>query len=131
MGFVLDKVLGAGNAPNYDLNQQHIDYLRNLPRGFKLILPNGKNYYCFHNEPKNLWNFPDKINQEYFKNNYIFDSNTIGVIQGHLHLSKIDNFNPKRIVIGQLCNSNHHTGEHQGANYALLTEENGVEFKEL
>lgn len=119
-----------GNPPDFNLSKEHLQYLKNLPRGFRLVLPNGYNYYCFHNEPFNLWNFPDKITEEYLKEKYDFDAFTIGIIQGHLHINHVDNFNPKRIVIGQLCNNNHHTGENNGGNYALLTDK-GIEFKKL
>jgi len=83
-------------------------------------LPNGLNYYCFHNEPKDLWSFPDKITESDYKSSYIFDNKTIGVIQGHLHLNKVDNFNPKRIVLGQLCGSNHHKPEEKSGNNLYL-----------
>jgi hypothetical protein len=114
----------------YNLDGAQVDYLRNLPHGFKLILPNGTNYYCFHNQPKELWNFPDKITEQEFKERYIFDNKTIAVLQGHLHLNHIDYFHPWRICIGQLCGSDHHTGNKNGGNYALLTE-NGIEFKKI
>ena len=126
--FVTQRVLG--NPPNFNLSKEHLNYLENLPRVFKLILPNGFNYYCSHNLPKDLWSFPDKITESLFKNNYAFDYQTIGIIQGHLHLNKIDSFNPKRYVIGQLCNSNHHTGQNTGGNYLLLTEK-GLEYKKI
>lgn len=126
---VLDKnhTIDSG----YNLPKHQIEYLSKLPRGFKLILPNGFNYCCYHNEPQNLWNFPDNITKEYFKSNYIFDSKTLGVVQGHLHLNRVDNFTPKRYVLGQLCGSNHHKPEEKsGNNYGLITEK-GFEFKKI
>jgi predicted phosphodiesterase len=126
--FVTQRVLGK--PPDFNLSKEHLQFLENLPRGFKLILPNGLNYYCFHNLPKDLWSFPDKITEEQFKHNYTFDSQTIGVIQGHLHLNKVDNFSPRRYVVGQLCDGNHHTGQQNGRNYLLLTEK-GIEYKKL
>lgn len=122
--FVTQRVLG--NPPQFNLSKEHLQFLDNLPRGFKLILSNGLNYYCFHNLPRDLWSFPDNITEQEFKSNYVFDSNTIGIIQGHLHKNKIDNFNPKRYIIGELCNSSNGNGN----NYILITE-NGIEYKKL
>lgn len=129
--FVLDRVMGSIN--DYNLTIQQLNYLESLPIGFKLILPNGQNYYCFHNEPRNLWNFPDRISEEYLRKNYIFDDHTKGICQGHLHKNQIDVFKGtpiKRYVIGQLCNSDHHSGNNNGKNYAILTEA-GIKFKKL
>jgi predicted phosphodiesterase len=114
----------------HDITSEQLYFLNKLPIGLKLVLPNGDNYYCFHNEPNNLWNFPYDIDDQYLKSNYFFDDKTIGIIQGHFHLNRVDNFNPIRFVVGQLCESNHHTGEKNGRNY-LLIKENGVEFKKL
>ncbi len=129
--FVTQMVIG--NPPNFNLSGKHLQFLENLPRGFKIILPNGDNYYAFHNEPKQLWNFPDKINEEYFKSNYIFDERTLGVVCGHLHRNQIDTFpniKTKRYVVGQLCGKDHHSGENTGRNYLILTEK-GLEYKKL
>ena len=41
------------------LTQQHLDFLRSLPRGFKLTLPNNKHYLCYHNRPQCLWSFTE------------------------------------------------------------------------
>ncbi len=130
-GLETDRILGK--APEFNLSKEHLNYLKSLPRGFRLILPDGNNYYCFHNEPFNLWNFPDKISEEYFKSNYIFDDRTISVLCGHLHKNQADifpNIKTTRTVIGQLCNRNHHNGKNNGGNYALLTE-GGIELKTI
>jgi len=127
--FVTQRVLGK--PPEFNLSKEHLQFLENLPRVFKLILPNGYNYYCSHNLPKDLWSFPDKITPEYFRSNYIFDEKSLGIIQGHLHLNKIDNLTPKRYVVGQLCKSDHHRDKNKkGGNYLLLGE-NGIEYKAL
>lgn len=126
--FVTQRVIGK--APEFNLSKEHLQFLENLPRGFKLNLLDGHNYYCFHNEPKNLWNFPDKIDEFYFRDNYISDKNSLGVIQGHLHINHIDNFIPKRYIVGQLSGKNHHTGDNTGGNYLLLTEK-GLEYKKI
>lgn len=121
------------DADIYDLTQQHIDFLRKLPIGFKLILPNGKYYLCYHNEPKDLWSHKDYLNANQFQDAYPIKNDCLGVIHGHLHSNFIHEYQglvTKRIGIGQLCNSNHHTGENNGKNYGLLTE-NGIEFKKI
>jgi len=122
----------------YDLSQQQIDFLRKLPIGFKLILPDNSNYYCFHNRPNDLWSFTEEaFTTDSFRKTYPFDNKTLGIIQGHNHRNfrvdyvlKPEYYSISRYSIGQLCNSNHHTGENNGRNYALLTEK-GIEFKKL
>ena len=126
--FVTQIVLG--NPPKFNLSPEHLEYLQKLPRGFRLILPNGLNYYCFHNRPKSLWDFPDKISASDFHADYTYDSKTLGVIQGHLHRNQIDDFVPKRYVIGQLSGKDHHTGENTGGNYLILSEK-GLEYKKI
>jgi len=121
------------DADIYDLTQQQIDFLRKLPIGFKLILPNGKYYLCYHNEPKDLWSHKDYLNANQFQDAYPIKNDCLGVIHGHLHSNFIHEYQglvTKRIGIGQLCNSNHHTGKNNGKNYGLLTE-NGIEFKKI
>jgi len=125
---VLDKSHTIDSG--YDLPKHQVEWLTSLPRGFKLILPNGKNYYCFHNQPLDLWTHPDKITEIEFREKYIFDDNTLAVICGHCHTNKIDEFTPKRILIGQLAGDDHHTKSQNGGNYLLLTEK-GLEFKKL
>lgn len=133
--FVFGKILG--DTPEYDLTIQHLNFLEKLPIGFKLILPNGNNYYCFHNEPKDLWGHTCEIPTDIFRKTFLFDNKTVAVIQGHLHRNLRTDYVLKpeylpisRVAIGQLCNSNHHTGENNGGNYLLLTE-NGLEYKRL
>lgn len=118
---------------HYNLEKHQIDYLNNLPIGFKIILPDGSNYLCFHNEPRDLWNFNRDIIEDEFLNIYPIDNRTRAVVKGHLHENIILNFpniSCKLITIGQLCNSDHHSGINNGKNYALLTE-NGIEFKKI
>lgn len=121
------------DADIYDLTQQQIDFLRKLPIGFKLILPNGKNYLCFHNKPRDLWVFDRDIDIFKFKNLYPIDPNTLGVIKGHLHENILVDFpaiNCKLVTVGQICNGDHHGKHNNGKNYCLLTE-NGIEYKKL
>lgn len=129
--FVLDRVMGQ--TYDYDLTIQQLNYLEKLPIGFKLILPNNKNVLLFHNSSRDLWGFYDKLTQEEFLKHYPIDKDTLFVCRGHHHFNSVLDFpevSCKLFTIGQLCGSNHHTGENSGNNYALLTE-NGVEFKKL
>ncbi len=120
----------------YNLTQQHIDYLKSLPIGFKLILPNKTNYLLFHHAPDDLWSHYDENNltENEFREKYsMIDENTLAIIHGHLHKNftvKYPTIKTKRISVGQLCVSDHHTKNENGKNYALLTEK-GIEFKKL
>lgn len=107
----------------YDLTQQHIDYLKTLPIGFKLILPDNSNYLCFHNTPNDLWGYNDDMDKNKFLNTYPIDKNTTEVIIGHHHKNfKVDFLN----VISKLRG----IGALRDGFYALLTE-NGIEIKKL
>jgi predicted phosphodiesterase len=118
----------------YDFFKPQKDYLKNLPSVFRLVLPSGFFYLCYHNEPDDLWCHRYELTEEEFVDTYPVDNPLVlGVICGHLHKSFIvdyPNIGKKRICVGQLCNSNHHTGMNDDANYALLTEK-GIEFKKL
>jgi hypothetical protein len=117
----------------YDITQQQRDYVTRLPMGIKLILPDGRNYLLFHNEPNDLWSFNREINQKQFLNKYPIDKKTRAVIKGHFHENIIVDFPEipcKLITVGHLCNSDHHSGQNNGANYAILSE-NGIEFKKI
>ncbi len=107
----------------YDLTQQQIDYLKKLPTGFKLILPNNKNYLCFHNRPHDLWGFNENITKDTL-NAFPWDSNTIGILTGHLHKNiekRFDNPNICFNVIGRLS---------VDGDYGLITED-GIEYKKI
>lgn len=117
----------------FDLFKPQKDYLKSLPVGFRLVLPDGNYYLCYHNEPSDLWSHYDDLDANQFCDKYPVSDKCLGIIQGHLHRSFIREYKgliTKRISVGQLCNSNHHTDKNDGGNYALLTE-NGIEFKKL
>jgi hypothetical protein len=124
--FVLSNVLvNTQNTPDYRIDEKiHLEYLHSLPRGFKLILPNGENYLCFHITPTNLWSMVEKndLNTEQFVSTYPLDNNTVGVLHGHLHKSFVVEYENKvkRYSIGAL----------KYKQYVLLTEE-GIQFKSL
>jgi|SRR5579862_2442630 len=122
----LGQVLfNIGKAPKYNLENGHIEYLRGLPKGFKINLPNGDHYIAFHHEPNNVWNFNDKgqINVEKFKGIYNVNEKTVGVLHGHVHKSFVEEFEgvrAKRYSIGAV----------KYDDYAILTED-GIQFKKL
>jgi len=125
--FVLSNVLINTQAiPDYRLDEKvHVEFLYSLPRGFKLILPSGENYLCFHHEPNNLWNFNDQngLTGDSFKKIYPLDDKTLGVIHGHTHkafLEEYNNVKAKRYSVGAL----------KFKQYAILTEQ-GIQFKSL
>ncbi len=117
----------------YNLSKEHINFLRKLPTGIKLILSNGQYYLLYHNLPRDLWGFKEKLTEKEFKEIYAIDEKFLGVISGHLHMNIVQEYpsiKAKRYVVGQLCGSNHHTGENNGKNYLILTEK-GLEYKKV
>ncbi len=131
------KLIGSETDSDiYDLTQQQINYLRNLPIGLRLILPDGNHYLCFHHLPNDLWGHcqeKDLTKEQFLSNFPINEERTIAVLNGHLHRNFVVEYlglKTKRIAIGQLCGKDHHSGENTGGNYALLTE-NGIEFKKI
>jgi predicted phosphodiesterase len=109
----------------YDISQESLDFISNLPIGFKLNLPNGKNYLCFHNRPHDLWGFnePPKT-LEAFQKVYPIDKDTLGILSGHLHKpfkKDFTDFNLSFNIVGQLD---------KFGSYALITEE-GIIHKTL
>ncbi len=123
---VLSNVLiNTNKSPLFRIEQVHIDYLNNLPRGFKVVLPNGEHYLCFHNQPDDLWSFsdPDVFTPDRFKTVYLPDDKTLGVVHGHTHkvfMEEYENVKAKRYSVGAL----------KFKQYAILTEE-GIHFKSL
>lgn len=102
----------------YDISEESLKFIQNLPIGFKIHLPNGKHYLAFHNTPDDLWGFNDNISKEKFLNTYPINKNTIGVICGHHHKSFIkefDDIEAKFIGVGAL----------KDKRYAILTD-NGL-----
>ena len=69
---------------NIDIHQ--IEYLKNLPIGFKFLLPDGTHYLAFHNRPKDLWIFTEPgYKQRAFIEDYPINKQTRGVLIGHQH----------------------------------------------
>lgn len=108
----------------YDLSQQHTDYLKGLPMGFKLVLPNKDEYLCFHNRPSDLWSFTEEaFTQEAFEKTYPLSERTKSVIIGHNHRHFVKQYPSGKSLtcIGRLS---------VDGDYALLTER-GIEQKRL
>jgi Calcineurin-like phosphoesterase len=108
----------------YKLTNEQKDYLKNLPVGFKLILPDSSNYLCFHNRPNNLWTMTEAVDMtdEQFNEIYPMDEKTVGVIQGHNHKEFKVQYESGKI--------RYSLGPVKYGLYGLLTEQ-GIEFKRL
>ena len=122
---VLNNVLINCNPPKFNLDDVHLDFLRALPRGFKLNLPNGEHYLCFHNKPNDLWGFAEKddMTEQQFNSSFPLTDKTLGVIHGHLHkrfVKQYSNTKAQRYSVGAV----------KFKDYAILTE-NGLYFKQL
>lgn len=118
-------LFNTSKAPVYSIETGHIEYLKGLPTGFKIILPNGEHYLGFHHEPKNVWNFNDRggLTGDRFKAIYPIEDKTVGVLHGHVHKSFVEEYEgvkAKRYSIGAV----------KYDQYAILTED-GIQFKKL
>ena len=119
-GLLARNIVGS---VDYNLTQQHIDYLRGLPRGFKLILSNAT-YLAYHNRAKCLWSFiPEIYSHSEFAAHYPLNSSIKAVIVGHNH---------KRLSIEfpEIPQKLYGVGALKYGEYAILTE-NGLEWKKL
>jgi predicted phosphodiesterase len=120
----------------HDVTTEQLKFLKKLPTGFKLILPDGRHYLLFHHLPNDIWGhkFKGDLSQGLFLDSYPIDEiKTIDVIHGHCHENFIEEYpyiNQRRICVGQLCNKSHHNNGDSGGNYLLITDK-GVEFKTL
>ena len=78
----------------YDISQDSLDYIKNLPTGFRIHFPNGKHYLAFHNRPNDLWSYTNKnLRENEFKQIYQPNENTLGVIIGHQHSQFVVDYN--------------------------------------
>lgn len=107
-------------------SKSHREYLNNLPDGFKLNLPDGTNYFCFHNRPQDVWSFYSVApTLEEFKHIYPqINERTRGVIIGHHHLIFNINYpeiNCNLIGVGPIIKEEE---------YAILNED-GITFKKI
>ncbi len=115
----------VGECGDFELSKQDRGFINQLPLGFKLNLPDGSNYLCYHNRPNDLWSSTEEAFEEFaFRVTYPIDKGTKGVIIGHNHRHFVvdyPNIPCKLICVGRLSKD----GE-----YALLTEKT-IEFKKL
>ncbi len=107
---------------NYGLDKNHLNYLKSLPIGFKIILPNGENYLAYHNKPKELWSFTENLSEKSFLEVYNPDNKCRGIIIGHHHYPlKIKYSKREMIYLGRLS---------VDGDYGLLYN-NHIELKKL
>ena len=106
-----------------DITCEQSTYLKNLPRGFRLIAPDGKYYLLYHNKPESLWDRDNNpLNELEFIKQYKLENKDgiLGVIRGHYHSSFINNYiKCQLITVGRLSVDSDY----------LLINSNGVEFK--
>lgn len=71
----------------YNITHKQREFLKGSPMGFKLILPDGTYYSCWHNECSDLWGFKtdENLSQEDFFNIFSIDKQCAGVIKSHFH----------------------------------------------
>lgn len=110
----------------YNITFEQQKFLKDLPDGFKLVLPDGSNYLCFHSRPKDKWGRINKENftEEEFKNTYPIDSKTKAVLLGHHHENfeiNYPNINCSLIGVGRLS---------KDGDFAIINED-GIERKKI
>lgn len=77
----------------YSISDENLEYLNNLPIGFRLYFPNGKNALFFHNSPKELGGAGNSpFYTEDFVNNFPINRDTTAVVTGHNHVSLFRGF---------------------------------------
>jgi len=77
----------------YDISEENLDFIGNLPIGFRLILPNQNNLLCFHNKPDELGGRGlSPITDLQLMKEYPIDVSTTAVITGHNHMAWLKQF---------------------------------------
>lgn len=101
-----DSVIGFENSPDYqDIPASQKEFLRELPRGCKLVLPDKTNYFCYHNRPDDLWTFTEEhtLNKTEFLNTYPVLPETRGVLIGHQHANFLRDYGSALLIaVGRL-----------------------------
>jgi len=109
---------------NYNIENEHLQYLNKLPDGVKIYLNNGDYYSLWHNRKGELWSFTEEntLTKKQFCDIYGIDEKCLGVIHGHGHKAFVVDYGikAKRYQLGALKYNE----------YTLLTEK-GIEFKKL
>ena len=120
-----DSFVGFENSPDYrDIPVSQKEFLRGLPRGCQLLLPDKTHYFCYHNRPDDLWSFTEKdtLSKSEFLNTYPVSSETVGVLIGHQHTNFVRDYGDALLIaVGRLSEDGY---------YALL-DKDGVEFRQL
>lgn len=115
----------SGNPKLYNIDNNAVKYLTNLPMSMNIELPNNKRYQLYHYRPNDFWTLesPDKLSFDRFCNLYGPNDDVDAIIIGHLHSSyelTFPNHNRKLIGIGSL----------RDGDYSILTE-NGIQHLHL
>ncbi|HEV2329732.1 MAG TPA: hypothetical protein VGY56_13200 [Verrucomicrobiae bacterium] len=120
-----ESIIGFENSPDYrDIPVPQKEFLRKLPRGCKLMLPDKTNYLCYHNRPDDLWSFTEKhtLSKSAFLSTYSVGPETRGILIGHQHLNFLRDYEGQSLIsVAPLS----------GDGYYLLIKEDGVEFRKL
>ena len=120
-----DSVVGFDNSPDYqDIPASQKEFLKNLPRGCRLMLPDKTNYFCYHNRPDDLWSFTEKhtLSKSEFLNAYPVLPETRGVLIGHQHMNFVRDYGSVLLIaVGRLSEDGY---------YALL-DKGGVALMRL
>jgi hypothetical protein len=120
-----ESIIGFENSPDYrNIPVPQKEFLRKLPRGCKLVLPDNTNYFGYHNRPDDLWCFTEKhtLSRSEFLNTYPIGPETRGVFIGHQHTNFVRDYGDALLIaVGSLSDDGF---------YALL-DEGGVEFRQL
>jgi UDP-2,3-diacylglucosamine pyrophosphatase LpxH len=101
------------------------EYLREVHKSIKVILPNNNHLLLYHSKPNSMWDFinPGYSEREFIEDFLGMDDNTEYIINGHQHREYIHEFpylETKLVSVGAAC-----YGE-----YAIYN--NGkIEFKKL
>lgn len=120
-----ESIIGFEDSPDYrDIPTLQKEFLKKLPRGCRLLLPDKTNYCCFHNRPDDLWSFTEKhtLSKSAFLNTYPIDPKTRGVLIGHQHTNFVRDYGDALLIaVGSISDD---------ASYLLLNKA-GIEFKRL
>jgi predicted phosphodiesterase len=120
-----DSIVAFENSPDYyDVPAPQKEFLRNLPRGCRLVLPDKTNYLGYHNRPDDLWSFTEKqsLSKSEFLNTYPVLPETRGVLIGHQHTNFVRDYESILLIaVGSLCEDG----------YYVLLDKGGVAFMRL
>ena len=120
-----DNFIGFENSPDYDdIPVSQKEFLRDLPQGCRLALPDNTHYFCYHNRPDDLWSFTEKhtLSKSEFLNTYPVLPETRGILIGHQHTNFVRDYGSVLLIaVGHLCEDG----------YYVLLDKGGVAFMRL